>query len=123
METEIREQIISHLAGELTLDELSEWLITATWDINGADDPRGAELAYSVQLLFAERDRGHRDDPEIDRALRRIASTVRIGDASAVIVATGSSTVTTEGSITAPGVRWGQAQYVGAGRQSEAVSA
>jgi hypothetical protein len=121
METEIREQIIRHLAGELTLDELAAWLIEATWDVDQRADHRAAELAYSMQLLFAERDRGHRSDAEVERLLRQIASTARMGEN--VTVATGSSAVTDAGQITGPGVRWGQAQFVGAGRRSEPAPA
>jgi hypothetical protein len=106
METEIREQIIRHLLGELSLADLEAWLIESTWD---RDDP-STDLAYSLQLLLAERTQGHRDDAAVERALRNALSTARLGAVPLVATATSA--------ITEKAARWGQNQFAVADRRS-----
>jgi hypothetical protein len=106
MDAEIREQIIRHLLGELSLADLEAWLIESTWD---REDP-STDLAYSLQLLLAERAQGHRDDSAVERALRNVLSTARLGTAPPVSTATSA--------ITEKAARWVQNQFAVADTRS-----
>lgn len=111
METEVREQIINHLAGEITLADLEAWLVASTWEVEvGAAD---GDLAYSAQLLLAERARQHRSDDDVERELRRLLSTAHLGPRVPI--------ATTSGAITERVIQWTQPQIVGAGRRSAAA--
>jgi hypothetical protein len=96
-ENEVREQIVRHLSGEISLTDLQQWLIESTWDVGEARDT-ATELAYSAQLVIAERERGHRTDEELRRSLERIAFTILapLGQPATEGIATGSVAVTQE---------------------------
>ena len=67
MSQDIRERLLSHLAGETTLDELENWLVEETWDAH-LTDPDGADLAYDLKLLIVEHTNGDRSELDLKRA-------------------------------------------------------
>jgi hypothetical protein len=55
---DIRERVISFLAGELTLPQFQEWLVEKTWDVEGQGDPKATDVTYEIKLALAEHSRG-----------------------------------------------------------------
>jgi hypothetical protein len=108
MSDTIREQVIQHLAGEMTLADLEASLAAATWDLPPTSPD--AELAYSLQLLLAEHARGHRTDEEAERGLRRLLWTAHIGAQVPY--------VTESAAVTERATGWTQPRIVAAGTRS-----
>ena len=55
---DIRERVISFLAGELTLPQFQEWLVEKTWDAEEHGDPKATDMTYEIKLALAEHSRG-----------------------------------------------------------------
>lgn len=91
VETQIREWIARYLQGEVSLRELEEWLIPATWDIS-ADDASAWILTHTIQLVLAERARGHLDDLDLRARLRDLSEHVALGAPSLLSTATSAVT-------------------------------
>lgn len=47
-----------YLAGRISLDDLKERLIDATWDRPNEDDSPDPQLAYDIELVLAEASSG-----------------------------------------------------------------
>jgi hypothetical protein len=58
LEQSIRHRLTSYLAGNLSLDDFTEWLVGATWNIGSTGDVAASELAYSIELALAEHSSG-----------------------------------------------------------------
>lgn len=54
LETTIRRHLVSYLAGDVSLDEFTNWLVRATWNIENTGNASARELAYAVELTLAE---------------------------------------------------------------------
>lgn len=80
LENQIRDWILRYLAREISLQDLEQWLVPATWDVDEQRDPAIAELAFTTQLLLAERAKGHLSEAALDAEFRRIASMARLGE-------------------------------------------
>jgi hypothetical protein len=55
LETSIRQQLKRHLAGELTLDEFTDWFVSASWGVDPHDDSGASHLTYAIELALAKR--------------------------------------------------------------------
>ena len=64
-ENHVKHTVGLYLVGRISWDSLEVWLARATWDEPGVPD-----IAYRVQLLMAEADRGHR--PNVSDDLRAL---------------------------------------------------
>lgn len=106
METEIRTWLLRYLVGDVTREELEDWLAPASWDLDEVD-PRAAEFAYSVQLLLAERSAGHLDEGEMTAHLRRLVESAHLGEPVGSTTGSSASTVPTP---------WAVHQLAAAGR-------
>jgi hypothetical protein len=64
------------LAGSITLDELKDWLIGATWNIEDKAAPAAIQLAYAVELALAEESGGFLTTDELHADLRKLIQPV-----------------------------------------------
>lgn len=64
---DIRERLLSYLAGQSTFDEFENWLVEESWDAH-LTDPEGADLAYDLKLLIVEHTDGDRSEFDLKRA-------------------------------------------------------
>jgi hypothetical protein len=78
LETAIRNHLVSYVAGELSLEAFTSWLVSASWDIAGAGDEDAAQLAYSIELALAEHSSGLLTDDELRAELQRFSEHVRL---------------------------------------------
>lgn len=114
IETEIRNRALDYLSGEIALADFEAWLVPATWDLDDRD--RGAMgLAHGLQLVLAERSRGHLRDTSFREHIRSIVHHAHLG-------ATGETTSTGSSAATRP-VPWRLHQGVAAGTPREEVPA
>lgn len=58
LEPAIRHHLAAYLAGALSLDEFTAWLVAATWNIGTMGDAAASDLAYSIELALAEHSSG-----------------------------------------------------------------
>lgn len=54
----IRRHLSAYLAGTVSLDELKDWMVDATWNIEEAASPDVRQLAYDIELALAEESSG-----------------------------------------------------------------
>jgi hypothetical protein len=114
MEQEIREQLVTYLAGETSPRDLEAWLLAETWEADDPEEPAASELAYGALLALAEHSREHLEVPELRKRIEWLALSARFGEPV--------QSVTASSSPTRP-VRWALSQFAAAGRQSEAAHA
>ena len=74
MKSSLRDQIYHKIADyileEITLKELEDWLIPATWNLHQESDRQVVDLANEVVLLLMEYSNEHRTESEIREILR-----------------------------------------------------
>jgi hypothetical protein len=68
----IRRHLIDYLAGTISLDQLKERLIDATWDSEDAAHWEALQLAYDVELVLAEESSGHLTPEELRADLQEL---------------------------------------------------
>ena len=69
LERSVREHVTSYVSGEASLDELKDWLVGATWNLDEAHDPAATELVYEVKLALADESSGLATSKELVEAL------------------------------------------------------
>jgi hypothetical protein len=104
---------VRYLADEVSLDDLRDWLVPATFDVDEKSDPTSADLAYSIQLLLAERDHDHLSEGALGQHLRRLAAMASLGAPTSRATASAASTLQARLTL----------QVAAAGRSRGAVSA
>ncbi len=62
--SEMQNQLRRFRAGQISLDDLNEWLVDATWEIDPNDQTGARQLFGAVELAMAEHSNGHLDDSE-----------------------------------------------------------
>ncbi len=70
----IRDHLAAYLASASSLDELKDWLVGATWDMDEAADPAATELVYDVKLTLADESSGIATKTEMDETLAALVS-------------------------------------------------
>ena len=74
MKSSLRDQIYHKIADyileKMTLKELEDWLIPATWNLHQESDRQVVDLANEVVLLLMEYSNDHRTKSEIKDILR-----------------------------------------------------
>ncbi|MBA3449832.1 MAG: hypothetical protein H0T18_01320 [Chloroflexia bacterium] len=68
----IRRHLIDYLAGTISLDELKERVIDATWDVQDAAPSDELQLAYDVQLVLVEESSGFLTRDELRTDLQEL---------------------------------------------------
>jgi len=107
----IRDKVISYLSGEISLDELEDWVVTRTWDVDKTGDWEGADLAHGIELLLAEYTNGHRSEEELREQFHAMLSTIHVSTGGSPYeprIITGTSWVITEHepTIIGPALQW-----------------
>jgi hypothetical protein len=74
LETSIRQQLKRQVAGELTLDEFTDWLVSASWGVDPHSDPGASHLTYAIELALAERSDNVLTADELTATLRALSA-------------------------------------------------
>lgn len=54
LETAIRHHLTEYLAGNLSLNELQDWLVNPTWNMEATASSAATQRAYAIELTLAE---------------------------------------------------------------------
>lgn len=68
----IRHHLIDYLAGTISLDDLKERVIDATWDAGDAARSEECQLAFDIELVLAEESSGYLTREELNGDLREL---------------------------------------------------
>ncbi len=68
----IRQRLSDFLAGTMSLDELKDWMVDATWNIEDVASPEERQLAYDIELALAEESGGFLTREELHADLRAV---------------------------------------------------
>ncbi len=91
LEIEVRAHVIDYLVGDLTLDDLKDWLVGETWGITETDDSAGSALAFGAMLALAE---AGDSEQAIKESIRPLVTDVKHVDAELSWSVSGSGTET-----------------------------
>jgi Zn-dependent oligopeptidase len=78
LDRELRDHLQDYLAGAITLDQLKDWLVDATWHIKKEDDDPATKAVYEVHLALADQSSGLTTEDEMREELSRLAHLVRV---------------------------------------------
>ena len=110
---EIRSQLAKYLGCESTKQQFQEWFTKATWEVDQSPDEKLKQLAYTIELAFAEHLSGHLSEAELKAELAPLARkfTMRLSTGSSNTSIVMGSSSTTE-SISAPVTHVGRSRAV-----------
>ncbi|MDT4953580.1 MAG: hypothetical protein QOJ02_1718 [Acidobacteriota bacterium] len=69
LDIEIRNRLSRYLSSQISLRELQEWFVPATWDVDQSPNQTARHLAYSIELRLAEYTSGHLSENELRHEL------------------------------------------------------
>ena len=72
LSVQVLEHVQQHLAGEIALVDLEDWLVSASWNMHQHADGAAQELVGAIELLLAEHYHGHLDDTDVEDELHMI---------------------------------------------------
>lgn len=72
-ESDVREQMIALLEGQLSVQEFDKWLVANSWNMHRDSSPAAVDLVGAVELLLAERSGGFISDDEFCKQLMVLA--------------------------------------------------
>jgi hypothetical protein len=75
-EREIRDQLASYLASQITLADLSSWIYSVTWDLEAGTDPNARDLAYKILGRLAEHSSAGFSEDDLRASLLPIANNI-----------------------------------------------
>lgn len=76
LETTIRRHLVRYLAGQMSLDDFTDWFVGATWNIQKRGDVGAKQLVYSIELALAEASSGLLTVDELRTELRSLLNEV-----------------------------------------------
>ena len=79
LESTLRHHLGSYLAGEISLEDFTNWLVSATWDIEKSGNVAASKLAYAVELSLAEHSSGLLTHEEFQAELRALSQPTHLG--------------------------------------------
>ena len=79
--TAVRTRIGRYVLGEISIDQLEDWLIPVVWAEEG--DPEAVGLAWDAQLLLMEASGGYHTEEELRAQLAPLAR-MHMGEPSAL---------------------------------------
>ena len=68
-ENQIRGSVARYLRGEISLDQLEDWLVEQSWNMHRDSDESAQRLAGAIELRLAEHSSGHMDELSLQREL------------------------------------------------------
>ena len=75
----MRHHLKHYLAGRISLDDLKERLIDATWNANVAAPSADLQLAYDIELVLAEASSGYLTPDELRADLQELLDRAALG--------------------------------------------
>ena len=72
LETTIRQHLVSYLAGEISPEDFTDWLVGMAWNIEHTGNASARELTYSIELALAEASSGLWTPDELHAELRAL---------------------------------------------------
>jgi len=78
LEFEIRDHLLSYLAGEISLHDFEDWFFAKTWDIDKSGDPGLLNLVYQIKLDWAEFSNGDWSEEELRSMLKSLTERITI---------------------------------------------
>ncbi len=72
-EMTMRRHLADYLDGRLTLDEFTDWIVGAVWEVERYAEPDAATLGYAIELALAEKTSGLLNRGELESELRTLA--------------------------------------------------
>lgn len=90
LEVEIRRHVAFFLAREQSVEAFYDWFVPVTWEIEQTGNPIAQDLAYEIELRFAEYTGGHCTEDDLRRALRPLVTSYTVGPLPAVVTASSS---------------------------------
>jgi hypothetical protein len=82
LEKAIRQHLTRYLAGDLSLNELQDWLVNATWNVEATASPEAVQFAYSLELVLAEFSSGFLTLDQLRSDLIEIAESANTSEAA-----------------------------------------
>lgn len=76
LEQSIRRNLALFLAGSMSLEEFTSWLVRTTWNVDNSGEPEASHLTYSVELALAEHSAGVLSFEELRDELRALSQVV-----------------------------------------------
>jgi hypothetical protein len=70
--SEIKKQIQQYLAQSIDLDQLEDWLVSASWNMHQHAPADAQEMASALELRFAEYSCGHLSESDLRHELSMI---------------------------------------------------
>lgn len=74
LETAIRHHLTQFLTGALSLNELQDWLVNATWNMEATASSEAVQFAYAVELALAEFSSGFLTPEQLEADLLELAN-------------------------------------------------
>lgn len=84
LEKAMRRHLADYLAGNLTLNELQDWLVNATWNMETRAFPQAVQHAYSIELVLAEFSSGFLTPDQLRADLLEIAERANVAAEAAI---------------------------------------
>lgn len=69
----MRDHLALFLAGDVSLDTFTDWLVGATWNRDTMGDAAASQLAYSIEFVLAEHSSGFLSEDELRSELQQFS--------------------------------------------------
>lgn len=74
LKTSMQSHVLQYLFAEISLDDFTDWLVSATWNIDAEQDAEASSLAFSIERALAEASSGLLTPSELHTALREMVN-------------------------------------------------
>ena len=74
LDARIVDHFHSYLSGEMSLAQLEDWLVPATWDVHRTGNARAEQLASDILLHLAEHSDGWLSEVELRQRLHEMVA-------------------------------------------------
>lgn len=77
-EYEVRDQLISLLSGDVSLDDFEDWLTTSSWNMHQHSPRAAQELVGDIELALFEYSNGLLDEDQLRMRLLSLAGNIYV---------------------------------------------
>jgi hypothetical protein len=74
LETALLRYLAAYLAETISLDELKDFVVAATWRLSGTESSEATQLAYDIELALAEESGGYLTETELREEFRGLVN-------------------------------------------------
>ena len=78
LDVEIREKLASYIVGEISLGDLEDWFVPASWNVIQKERKDVIDLVYDIELLLAEYSNGGWNEDELRYLLRPLVENYQV---------------------------------------------